>query len=53
MSYKESERLLPAPAATTRLLPGAGNTARIAGQDRGIQAAYVNAKLQGIGCHGT
>ena len=48
---EEANRVLLAPPAPPRLLPGAGDAARVAGEYGGIQVADVHAQLQGGGRH--
>jgi len=48
---KKAQGLLFAAAAAAGLLPGAGDAAGVAGQNRGIQVADVDAQFQRIGGH--
>ena len=48
---EERQALPRAPAGPARLLPGAGDGARIAAEDRRLQIADVDPQLQGVGRH--
>ncbi len=48
---EERQALARAPARPARLLPGAGDGARIAAEDRRLQIADVDPQLQGVGRH--
>ena len=50
-SSEETQRFSLAPPASSRLLPGAGNTARIAVKYRSLKATAVNTQFQGVGRH--
>src|SRR4030042_4695355 len=51
LSDKKTQRVADPPATTTCLLPGAGNTSRVADKHSGFQVTYINPQLQGRGGH--
>ena len=51
--YQNAERTSFSPATSSCLLPGAGDSPRIAGKDRCLQVADVYSKLHGVGGYHT
>ena len=50
---KKTQRFATSPAAPPCLLPGAGNTSRVAGEYCGFQVADVDTQFQSSGSHYT
>ena len=47
--HVDRRRRPPPPARPTDLLPGAGDGARVAAQDRGIEVTNVDPQFEGVG----